>query len=66
MKANTYSPEKCNGRLRELYVCCKEMYESAKAGGKEAESTACPIPEVVDRWLKNHSRHGDVEVGKSS
>ncbi|KII95464.1 hypothetical protein PLICRDRAFT_98888, partial [Plicaturopsis crispa FD-325 SS-3] len=47
---NTYSPEKCDNHLRGLYHCCQKMYEESK----DAESTACPMPNVVHRWLKAH------------
>ncbi|KZT04696.1 uncharacterized protein LAESUDRAFT_682572 [Laetiporus sulphureus 93-53] len=48
---NTYSPDKCDVCLRKLYKCCQSMYERTEGTG---ESTACPKPSVVRRWLKNH------------
>ncbi|CUA72880.1 hypothetical protein RSOLAG22IIIB_05068 [Rhizoctonia solani] len=51
LNKNTYSPDKCNAQLRRLYECCDDMY---KKSGEGTESTACPIPRVVTRWLKNH------------
>ncbi|KAF7350630.1 Cx9C motif-containing protein 4, mitochondrial [Mycena sanguinolenta] len=49
---NTYSPEKCDDRLRALYMCCQKMYDAAP--DSDPESTACPIPSVVKRWIKDH------------
>ena len=49
----TYTPEKCDDHLRKLYECCLKMYERNDGGG---ESTACPLPEVVKRWMKDHSK----------
>ncbi|EIN06391.1 hypothetical protein PUNSTDRAFT_72306 [Punctularia strigosozonata HHB-11173 SS5] len=51
LNKNTYQPEKCDAQLRELYTCCQRFYE---ATGDKGESTACPMPSVVRRWLKNH------------
>ncbi|EPT02479.1 hypothetical protein FOMPIDRAFT_1029304 [Fomitopsis schrenkii] len=51
LNKNTYKPEKCNEQLSKLYQCCQTLYE--QTGGK-GESTACPMPNVVRRWLKNH------------
>ncbi|KZP28499.1 DUF1903-domain-containing protein [Athelia psychrophila] len=48
---NTYRPDKCDHQLRKLYLCCQNMY---KKEGESAESTACPMPSVVHRWLKRH------------
>ncbi|KAG8696418.1 hypothetical protein FRC08_007158 [Ceratobasidium sp. 394] len=50
LNKNTYSPEKCDAQLRSLYECCAAMYEKS---GENAESSACPIPRIVTRWLKN-------------
>jgi hypothetical protein len=50
LSKNTYSPEKCDDKLRGLYLCCQSMYDSDE--GKE--STACPMPAVLQRWFKNH------------
>ncbi|KAF9649513.1 DUF1903-domain-containing protein [Thelephora ganbajun] len=50
LKKNTYNPSKCDIQLRKLYECCGRMYDRTKDG----ESTACPIPSVVRRWLKLH------------
>lgn len=47
----TYSPEKCDDQLRKLYLCCQSMYDDR---GESVESTACPMPSVVRRWLKKH------------
>ncbi|KAH7877869.1 uncharacterized protein C8R40DRAFT_1067475 [Lentinula edodes] len=49
---NTYHPEKCDKVLRQLYECCQEMYKAHP----RSESSACPIPSVVDRWMKDHSK----------
>ncbi|KAF9444118.1 hypothetical protein P691DRAFT_712344 [Macrolepiota fuliginosa MF-IS2] len=46
---HTYTPEKCDHALRRLYECCQRLYDST--GG---ESTVCPKPFVVKRWLKDH------------
>ncbi|KAH7912701.1 hypothetical protein BJ138DRAFT_1147664 [Hygrophoropsis aurantiaca] len=59
LSANTYSPEKCDRYLRELYTCCSEMYKSSSSQDAERKmevegSSACPMPSVVDRWLKTH------------
>ncbi|KAH9922571.1 hypothetical protein B0H21DRAFT_662129, partial [Amylocystis lapponica] len=51
LNKNTYSPDKCDEHLRALYRCCRGMYEQTDGKG---ESTACPMPSVVQRWLKNH------------
>ncbi|KAM6504047.1 DUF1903 domain containing protein [Amanita muscaria] len=48
---NTYKPELCDAYVRKLYLCCQKMYEETEEKGK---STACPIPNVIERWLKNH------------
>ncbi|KAH9975582.1 DUF1903-domain-containing protein [Lactifluus volemus] len=48
---NTYSPEKCTENMRNLYRCCQLLYD---ATGDHGESTACPMPSVVRRWLKVH------------
>ncbi|KAJ7214983.1 hypothetical protein GGX14DRAFT_443527 [Mycena pura] len=50
LSKNTYKPEKCDERLRALYLCCQKMYDAAS----DSESTACPMPNVVKRWLKDH------------
>ncbi|KAJ4488370.1 hypothetical protein J3R30DRAFT_925487 [Lentinula aciculospora] len=49
---NTYHPEKCDRILRQLYECCQEMYKA----NPKSESSACPIPPVVDRWMKDHPK----------
>ncbi|KAF8157330.1 DUF1903-domain-containing protein [Mycena galopus ATCC 62051] len=51
LNKNTYKPEKCDERLRALYMCCQKMYNDQ---GSDANSTACPIPNVVKRWIKDH------------
>ncbi|KAI0048798.1 DUF1903-domain-containing protein [Auriscalpium vulgare] len=51
LSKNTYSPEKCDQHMRRLYQCCQSMYDATDDKG---ESTACPMPSVVRRWLKNH------------
>ncbi|RDB20775.1 Cx9C motif-containing protein 4, mitochondrial [Hypsizygus marmoreus] len=60
LNKNTYAPEKCDDQLRKLYECCQRMYDSktgdAANGGNE--STACPMPSVVKRWLKDHPASG--------
>ncbi|KAK7690725.1 hypothetical protein QCA50_005824 [Cerrena zonata] len=48
---NTYSPEKCDKYMRDLYKCCADMYDSTDGKG---ESTACPMSRVVWKWLQNH------------
>ncbi|KAJ7288785.1 hypothetical protein C8J57DRAFT_1281216 [Mycena rebaudengoi] len=53
LNKNTYKPEKCDERLRDLYKCCQTMYNEA---GEKAESTACPLPQVVNRWMKDHPK----------
>ncbi|KAH9485837.1 Cx9C motif-containing protein 4, mitochondrial [Psilocybe cubensis] len=53
LKKHTYSPEKCDRHLRNLYECCQRMYDQTKGKG---ESTACPMPQVVARWIKDHPR----------
>ncbi|KAF9262560.1 DUF1903-domain-containing protein [Marasmius fiardii PR-910] len=53
LNKNTYQPERCDRYLRELYLCCQKMYD--ESDGKR-ESTACPMPNVVKRWLKDHPR----------
>ncbi|KAF8802597.1 hypothetical protein BYT27DRAFT_7112174, partial [Phlegmacium glaucopus] len=51
LNKNTYSPEKCDRHLRNLYECCQKMYDEGKG-----ESTACPMPTVLKKWFKNHPR----------
>ncbi|KAH9927755.1 DUF1903-domain-containing protein [Fomitopsis serialis] len=51
LNKNTYKPEKCEEHMRNLYKCCQAMYEQTDGKG---ESTACPMPSAVQRWLKNH------------
>ncbi|KAI0732498.1 hypothetical protein C8Q72DRAFT_118366 [Fomitopsis betulina] len=51
LNKNTYKPGKCNEHLRKLYQCCQTLYAQTSDRG---ESTACPMPNVVRRWLKNH------------
>ena len=51
LNKNTYTPEKCEQHVRKLYECCRAMYEETNGKG---ESTACPVPRVVERWLKDH------------
>ncbi|KAJ8586440.1 hypothetical protein M405DRAFT_743598, partial [Rhizopogon salebrosus TDB-379] len=52
LSANTYSPERCDAHLKRLYQCCFKLYEERDRDTDE--STACPMPSVVERWLKNH------------
>ncbi|KAF5371671.1 hypothetical protein D9758_003535 [Tetrapyrgos nigripes] len=54
LNKNTYKPEKCDQHLRNLYLCCQRMYQESSDG--KVESTACPIPNVVERWLKDHGQ----------
>ncbi|KIP09020.1 hypothetical protein PHLGIDRAFT_29262 [Phlebiopsis gigantea 11061_1 CR5-6] len=51
LNKNTYSPEKCESSIRDLYKCCAVFYASTN---DEGESTACPMPSVTRRWLKAH------------
>ncbi|KAK0505720.1 hypothetical protein EDD18DRAFT_1120441 [Armillaria luteobubalina] len=51
LNKNTYKPEICQRHLRELYFCCQKLYEQTNDTG---ESTACPLPRVVKRWIKDH------------
>ena len=54
LSRNTYAQEKCAEHLRNLYECCQALYDATAAEGS-GESTACPTPSVVQRWLKrNH------------
>ncbi|TEB37841.1 hypothetical protein FA13DRAFT_1621355, partial [Coprinellus micaceus] len=53
LNKNTYSPEKCDKDLRRLYECCRDFYAKA---GEGAESTACPMPRVLERWFKDHPK----------
>ncbi|KAF9523726.1 DUF1903-domain-containing protein [Crepidotus variabilis] len=53
LNKNTYRPDACDGNLRKLYECCQRMYKTTSDKG---ESTACPAPEVLHRWLKNHPK----------
>ncbi|KAJ6493321.1 hypothetical protein C8R45DRAFT_867288 [Mycena sanguinolenta] len=52
LNKNTYKPEKCDDRLRALYMCCQKMYDNAQ--GSDTKSTACPQQSVVKRWIKDH------------
>ncbi|KAG1793738.1 uncharacterized protein BJ212DRAFT_1414850 [Suillus subaureus] len=63
LSAHTYSPERCDAHLKQLYQCCSKLYqdraenngtEHVKGSNQESISTACPMPGVVERWLKNH------------
>ncbi|KZT03891.1 uncharacterized protein LAESUDRAFT_728573 [Laetiporus sulphureus 93-53] len=54
LNRNTYSPDKCHEYLRKLYECRQSMYERTEGKG---ESTACPKPSVVRRWLKNQGEN---------
>ncbi|KAL6305091.1 hypothetical protein BKA93DRAFT_731448 [Sparassis latifolia] len=54
LNKNMYSPEKCDDHLRKLYKCCQAMYDDTDDKG---ESTACPMPNVVRKWLKNHGEN---------
>ncbi|KAI0363997.1 hypothetical protein BV20DRAFT_1039624 [Pilatotrama ljubarskyi] len=56
LNKNTYSPEKCDDHVRKLYKCCWNMYKETDGKG---ESTACPMQNVVRRWLKNHGENVD-------
>ncbi|KAE9407109.1 hypothetical protein BT96DRAFT_1014499 [Gymnopus androsaceus JB14] len=49
---NTYNPERCDTVLRQLYECCQQMYQN----NPKSESSACPVPPVVDRWFKDHPK----------
>ncbi|KAI9511440.1 hypothetical protein F5148DRAFT_975039, partial [Russula earlei] len=51
LSKNTYSQEKCAEHMRDLYKCCQTLYDATDGHG---ESTACPMPGVVRRWLKAH------------
>ncbi|KAI0785765.1 hypothetical protein C8Q75DRAFT_722420, partial [Abortiporus biennis] len=51
LNKNTYTPDKCENYVRDLYRCCQKLYQDTNDKG---ESTACPMPSVVRRWLKNH------------
>ncbi|KAG7452265.1 uncharacterized protein BT62DRAFT_292962 [Guyanagaster necrorhizus] len=51
LSKHTYKPENCQCHLRELYKCCQKLYEETEDKG---ESTACPIPRVVKKWIKDH------------
>lgn len=54
LSKNTYSPDKCDEHLRRMYLCCQAMYERGGEDKDKPESTACPMPNVVSRWLKIH------------
>ncbi|KAH9037953.1 DUF1903-domain-containing protein, partial [Lactarius hengduanensis] len=51
LSKNTYSPEKCAENMRNLYKCCQALYDVTEDRG---ESSACPMPSVVRRWLNAH------------
>ncbi|KAI0002286.1 hypothetical protein BJV74DRAFT_765827, partial [Russula compacta] len=51
LSKNTYSQEKCTENMRKLYKCCQVLYDATEDRG---ESTACPMPGVVRRWLDAH------------
>ncbi|KAI9441552.1 DUF1903-domain-containing protein [Lactarius indigo] len=53
LSKNTYAPEKCAEKMRNLYKCCQALYDATKDRG---ESSACPMPSVVRRWLNAHPR----------
>ncbi|KAN0130744.1 hypothetical protein V8E53_011419 [Lactarius tabidus] len=48
---NTYAPDKCTEKMRNLYQCCQALYDATEDRG---ESSACPMPIVVRQWLKAH------------
>ena len=54
LNKHTYSPERCEENLRQLYLCCQKMYRENKG----VESTACPMEKVVERWLKRNAESG--------
>lgn len=57
LNKHMYTPEKCDGTLRSLYECCQKMYDADSTSGQEnSGSTACPMPKVVTKWLKDHPR----------
>ncbi|KIK63725.1 hypothetical protein GYMLUDRAFT_124768, partial [Collybiopsis luxurians FD-317 M1] len=42
---NTYHTQKCDALLRQLYECCQRIYKD----NPKADSSACPLPSVVER-----------------
>ncbi|KAH9965430.1 hypothetical protein BC827DRAFT_1126381, partial [Russula dissimulans] len=51
LSKNTYTQEKCAEYMRDLYECCRALYDTTEDRG---ESSACPMPSVVRRWLRAH------------
>ncbi|EDR07833.1 uncharacterized protein LACBIDRAFT_298053 [Laccaria bicolor S238N-H82] len=56
LNRNTYAPEKCEKNLRSLYECCQRFYKLTEGRG---ESTSCPLPNVVQRWMRDHPKEKD-------
>ncbi|KAI9465186.1 DUF1903-domain-containing protein [Lactarius psammicola] len=52
LSKNTYAQEKCTEKMRNLYKCCQALYDDVTED--RGESSACPMPSVVRRWLKSH------------
>jgi hypothetical protein len=51
MISNAYQQEKCDGAIRNLYECCAQFY--AKQGDKAEPPDACPLPEILQRKIKD-------------
>jgi len=51
LSKNTYAQDKCGEKMRSLYKCCRALYDATEDSG---ESSACPMPSVVRRWLQSH------------
>ncbi|KAJ7119308.1 hypothetical protein C8R43DRAFT_901051 [Mycena crocata] len=43
LNKNTYKPEKCDDRLRQLYLCCQRMYDD-NSNGEKSEVTVRGTP----------------------
>ncbi|KAJ8297178.1 Cx9C motif-containing protein 4, mitochondrial [Rhodotorula toruloides] len=51
MISNAYQQEKCGSAIRNLYECCAQFYD--KKGDKAEPPDACPLPEILQRKLKD-------------
>ncbi|BGP04459.1 Cx9C motif-containing protein 4, mitochondrial [Rhodotorula toruloides] len=51
MISNAYQQEKCDSAIRNLYECCAQFYD--KKGDKAEPPDACPLPEILQRKLKD-------------
>ncbi|WVO18626.1 hypothetical protein L204_106345 [Cryptococcus depauperatus] len=57
IQRNNYDEFKCQAQVEALYRCCLKMYRNAERdNSKAAQSTACPIKEIVERRIKRFEK----------